>query len=270
MNERSWDELVRAAQTAASETGLAVADVPLELIAQHAGISRATLYRRIESRAALNEAVRRAGIDPGGRADVRERATEAAADLIEAGGLAAMTLEEVAARADCSLRALHTQLGGRDGLISAVFERYSPLPPIERVLADRPRSLEAGVQAIYRNILDAISARPGLLRALIAEVAFRPDGPTAQYLRDSYLPRALSAVIPWLEHHVQSGDIRRIPAPLLLKLLVGPMLAHALLGSALASMSSAEQPNSDDLCDALTGGFIRAVARSPDLSEPHP
>src|SRR5687767_14674423 len=130
MSETTWDVIVRAATDEATESGRDVADVSLDAVARRAGISRATLYRRIGSRRALDDAVRASGVDPGGRPDVRARATAAAADLIEEGGLAALTLEAVAARADCSLPALYGTFGGRDGLLRETFERFSPLPRI--------------------------------------------------------------------------------------------------------------------------------------------
>ncbi|NDZ83545.1 TetR/AcrR family transcriptional regulator, partial [Streptomyces sp. SID10853] len=67
-------DLVAAALIAAEERGRDVADVPLAAIATAAGVSRSTLLRRLGgSRGALDEAVRRAGVDPGGRQPVRER-----------------------------------------------------------------------------------------------------------------------------------------------------------------------------------------------------
>ena len=98
MTNRRWDELIAAARMASETAGLPLAEISLDEIARQAGLSRATLFRRIGSRAALDDAIRAAGIDPGGRPDVRERATDAAADLIEESGLAALTLEAVA---DC-------------------------------------------------------------------------------------------------------------------------------------------------------------------------
>ncbi|HET7055248.1 MAG TPA: TetR family transcriptional regulator [Thermomicrobiales bacterium] len=263
MNDRRWDELIAAARAASEATGLPVAEVSLDDIARHAGISRATLYRRIGSRAALEDAIRAAGIDPGGRADVRERATEAAANLIEEGGLAALTLEAVAERAACSVRALHTQIGGRDGLLGAIFERYSPLPQIEQAMSGGSMPLADGVRAIYDSILDSARVRPGLLAAVVADVAFRPDGPTAEFVRATYLPRVANVLAPWLEARVQSGEIRPLPIPLLIKLLVGPMGAHVFLGPAIARMTGLSQPSPDAVCEELTAAFLRAVARAP-------
>lgn len=72
-------DLVAAAVRVAEQSGKDVADVPLKAIAQAAGVSRSTLVRRLNgSRLALDEAVRAAGIDPGGR-PVRVRAIEAGA-----------------------------------------------------------------------------------------------------------------------------------------------------------------------------------------------
>jgi hypothetical protein len=99
-------ELVDAALRAAETLGKDVADVPVVAIAHEAGISRSTLLRRLgRSRAALDAAVRTAGIDPGGQPPVRVRALDAAA-LISGADLAAATMEAVSARADCSVYSL--------------------------------------------------------------------------------------------------------------------------------------------------------------------
>src|SRR5262245_62388288 len=110
-------DVVAAALRAAEKLGKDVADVPVTMIAAEAGISRSTLLRRFGgSRTALNDAVRAAGVDPGGSPPVRDRAIDAAAELISESGLAAATLEAVATRAGCSVYSLHTVFGGRDKL----------------------------------------------------------------------------------------------------------------------------------------------------------
>src|SRR6476661_9171422 len=87
----------------AAARSVAVADLSSAELALALGISRMTLYRRIGSRAALHEALREAGLDPGERPGTRERAIEAAAAIVREGGLATLTLEAVAERAECSL-----------------------------------------------------------------------------------------------------------------------------------------------------------------------
>src|SRR5918995_2379268 len=61
-------DLVQAALRAADKLGRQVADVSVSTIAREAGISRSTLLRRIGgSRVPLDDAVRAAGVEPGGQ-----------------------------------------------------------------------------------------------------------------------------------------------------------------------------------------------------------
>jgi len=144
-------DLVNAAIDEAERRGEDVADVPLIALAAAAGISRSTLLRRIGgSRRGLDDAVRAAGVDPGGRPPVRERAVEAGARLISERGLGATTLEAVAEAAGCSLHSLYATFGGRDGLLAAIYERYSPILDLESLTAEPPANLEETVHGIYR------------------------------------------------------------------------------------------------------------------------
>src|SRR3954469_5492494 len=111
------DSIVAAAIAEAQASGEAIADLSLDRIAGRAGISRATLFRRIGTRNDLDEAVRRAGVDIGRRPSVRERAVAAAAELIVAEGVGALTVEAVARRVGCAVTSVHTQCGGRGGLL---------------------------------------------------------------------------------------------------------------------------------------------------------
>ena len=263
MSEAAWDEIVHAATEAAKASGREVAGVSLDEIARRAGISRATLYRRIGSRRALDDAVRAAGVDPGGRPDVKARATAAAADLIEAGGLAALTLEAVAARADCSVAALHSQVGGRDGLLAATFERFSPLPRIEELFAQTPATLEEGVRRIYEIAFDTFESRRELLFALLADAATHWDGPTARFLVERYLPRALGTVGVWLAGQVEAGRVRPLPLPVLIQLLVAPIQLHVACRPIFRRLTGQDPPARDEVVALLSGAYLRAVALSP-------
>lgn len=250
--------LVTAAVSAARERGQDVADVPLTAIAATAGMSRSTLLRRLGgTRRALDEAVRAAGVDPGGRPPVRERAIEAASRLIADHGLGATTLDAVAQAAHCSLPSLHAAFDGRNGLLAAVFERYSPLLDLERLMADRPAGVEETVRAIHRAVVAAFRREPRVVPAVLADLFSRPDGPARRALQ-LHLPRLLGTVGAWLMDEVRAGRIRPLPLPVLAHQLIGPVAVHMLSRPALESVL--ELPSVEEACDDFAEAFLRAVA----------
>jgi AcrR family transcriptional regulator len=260
-------ELVRAAIRAAEDRGSDVADVPVTELAAAAGISRSTLLRRVGgSRRALDEAVRATGVDPGGRRPVRERAIDAAAALISSGGLGAATLEAVAAAAACSAHSLYVTFGGRDGLLAAVYERYSPLLDYQAITAaarggDLAGDLSGTVRAVYRAIAASFGREPKVAPAMLADMFSRPDGP-ARRLFDRYFPAVLEALGGWLAAEVRAGRIRPMPVPLLLQQLIGPVIVHLMLRPALTP--GYDQPTVEQACELFGNAFVRAV--SPEIS----
>lgn len=250
-------ELVAAAIHAAARCGKDVADVPLTTIAQSAGVSRSTLLRRLGgTRRALDEAVRAAGVDPGGR-PVRVRAVEAGARLVSAKGPATVTLEAVAAAADCSVPSLYAVFGTRDELFAAIYEQYSPLRDLMQLCADPTADLEQTVADFYRTTFDSLTREPRVATAMLADLLGNPHGPTAQIFA-RYFPQALSSVGGWLEAQVQAGGIRDIPVPLLLQQLMGPLLAHLLMRNALPGAAD-QAAELERACSVFTSGFLRAV-----------
>lgn len=252
-------ELVRAAIRAAQERGEDVADVPLPVLAAAAGVSRSTLVRRVGgSRRALDEAVRAAGVDPGGRQPVRRRAVEAAAWLISEQGLAAVTLEAVAAAAGCSVHSLYATFVGRDGLLTAIYESYTPLFDIEALLRRPSPSLEQTVYGIYRAFATGLSRQPRVVPAMLADAFSRPDGAVGR-LFQLYFPRALDSVGGWLSAEVAAGRIQRLPIALLLQQLLGPLLLHVLSRPVISQQIGPELPDLDEACVMFAATFVRAV-----------
>jgi len=255
------EDLVHAALRAAEKRGKDVADVPVLAIAREAGISRSTLLRRLGgTRAALDEAVRAAGVDPGGQLPVRARALDAAAALISESGLAAATLEAIAGRADCAVHSLYMAFGSRDELLRIVFERHSPIPDLQDVLDTACDDLAATVQRLYQALATALGREPRVGPAILAEVFARPDSPTVQTLSQHAAPRMLEVVGTWLNTQVKRRRIRDLPTPLLIQQLMGPMVMHMLVRPALTALDVIELPDLDTTCTELAANFVRAVA----------
>ncbi|MGW3486722.1 TetR/AcrR family transcriptional regulator [Streptomyces sp. NPDC001054] len=256
------EEIVRAALRTAGARGVPVAEVPLLAVAEAAGISRSTLMRRLGgTRRTLDEAVRAAGVDPGGQEPVRVRAATAAAELISAEGLAATTLERVAERAECSVHSLYAAFGGRDELLYEVYERYSPILDVEALLAGPRQGLRDTVRAIYRAMVNAFDNEPRVLPAIIADAFARPTDPAVQAMYGRMFPRIFGASGRWLSEEAAAGRIRDLPLFLLLQQLSGPLFSHFLLRPAAPAIPGAENlPTPEEAIEIFTDTFVRAVA----------
>jgi len=255
------DSVVAAAIAEAQETGRPVAELSLGRIAVRAGMSRSTIFRRIGSRQALEDAIRRTGVDPGSRPGVRDRAIDAAAEVIVAAGVGALTVEEVARRVGCAVTSVHTQLGGRDGLLDAVFERHAPLPRVERLIHDEPErfaDLTGGVRAIYTVIMDLTDADVAVLEALFAEALARPNGAVMRLLRERIVPRIAATIGGWLATQVRAGRCADLPLPVLLPLFVSPLSVYVIARRRLVG-AGLPVPDRHSVIDTMTEAFCRAV-----------
>ncbi|SDH55318.1 DNA-binding transcriptional regulator, AcrR family [Sinosporangium album] len=254
-------ELVEAALRVADRLGKDVADVPMLAIAHEAGISRSTLVRRLGgSRRALDEAVRAAGVDPGGQRPVHDRAVAAGARLISEHGLAAATLEAVATAAQCSVHSLYAAFGCRDALLRAIFERYFPILDVEAVVAASPPDMGETVTRIYCLMAEALSREPRVAPAMFAEALARPTDPVLRALLQHFCPRMLTGLGRWLASEVAAGRLRDVPLPLLMQQMVTPVLVHFLLRPAATCAPGMELPGVEETCAVFAEAFLRAVA----------
>jgi AcrR family transcriptional regulator len=254
-------EVVEAALRAAENLGRDVADVPLIAIAREAGMSRSTLLRRLNgTRQPLDDAVRAAGVEPGGRPPVRERAIQAAAVLISDRGLATLTLEAVAAQANCSVHSLYAVFGGRDELLRAVFDRYGPILDLDEAVSDPDAELSEIVHRVYRVLAEAFSREPRVAPAMLAEGLARPTSPAVQALLQYHVPRILAGVGQWLTGEIAAGRIRDLPLPLLIQQLLAPIGIHTMARPAVVNIPEVDLPELDEACVVFADAFLRAVA----------
>jgi AcrR family transcriptional regulator len=129
-------------------------------LARAAKISRASLYRRFPSRDALSAALTAVSEDlseePPQNLSVRERALDAFQAVARRRGIAAATLELVAAEAGLGVATIYRHFGGREGLLDAYAHERTP-----RALASRLsftpvvtlHQLRAALEQITRALL---------------------------------------------------------------------------------------------------------------------
>jgi AcrR family transcriptional regulator len=256
--------IVQAAMAEARETGTPVAELSLDQIARRAGISRSTIYRRVRNRQSLDDAVRKEGGDPGSRIGVADRAIAAATEVMIADGVAAMTVDGVARRVGCSVSAVHTAFGGREGLLAAVFERHAPLPAVVQLMAEKPerfKELESGVRAIYTVVFDTLTEQQGgtgVLEALFAEILAKPNGVGAQLFSERVVPRIITNIGGWLTDQIRAGHCADLPHSLLVPLLISPISVHLIARSRLTAAGVAV-PDRQTVIDAMTDAFCNAI-----------
>jgi AcrR family transcriptional regulator len=256
--------IVQAAMAEAAATEMPVAELSLDQIARRAGLSRSTIYRRVRSRRALDDAVREAGGDPGSRVGVRERAITAATELIVADGVAALTVEAVTRRVGCAATSVYAAFGDREGLLAAVFERHAPLPVVEDLMAadsQRFADFESGVRTIYTAVFDTVADDTAVLQALFAEILAKPNGIGMQFFRDRILPRITSTVGAWLQGRTHAGQCADLPLSLLIPLLITPISVHLLARQPLLEAGE-PVPDRHTVIEAMTAAFCSAAATS--------
>lgn len=257
-------ELLQRIVQVAQERQVPVGLLPIEEIAGAIGVSRMTLYRKIGSRQALNDAVRALGVETGEEPDAHERAMQAAADLIRQDGIATLTVEAVAMRANCALPTIYARFGSRNGLLTAVFERYVPILAVSDALEDVGTgdidAFRRTVAKVYRVVLDAVGGDRELFRALLAEALRDPSGEIDAFLVGRYVPRVASHLVPWIERHIASGVIRDLPPILVLHQLLAPVLLHTATRPLLESAAIFPLPSINQTCDQFADMFVRAVA----------
>ncbi len=264
--------IVQAAMAEAADTGSTVAELSLDRIARRAGLSRSTVYRRVRSRRALDEAVRAAGGDPGSRVGVRERAIAAATELIVSDGIAGLTVEAVTRRVGCAATSVYAAFGDREGLLAAVFERHAPLPVVEDLLSADPQrfaDFESGVRAIYTAVFDTVAGETAVLQALFSEILAKPNGVSMQFFRERILPRITSTVGAWLGEQIRAGRCADLPLSLLIPLLIAPISVH-LLARPRLDAAGQKVPGRSPVIETMTSAFCNAVAAPSHRSTSSP
>lgn len=259
-------ELVEVALGLADRLGCQVADVSIDKIAREAGISRSTLLRRLGgSRTSLDDAVRAAGVDPGGR-PVRERALDAAAVLISETGVGLTTLDAVAVHAGCSIDSLFAIFGSRDELLAAVFERYSPITDLADALDDHvdQADLASTVQHAYRQFAEVLTRPPRVTPALLAEALARPTSTAVRSIVRHNAPRMLEVLGRWLSGEIKAGRIRDLPLPLLIHQFAAPLAAHLLTRPVALDAGLVDLPSIERTTEIFAEAFLRAVAVTPE------
>lgn len=225
----------------------------MEEFAAAAGVALRTLYRLFGSRQAL---LREAGYTP--EPSPRQRILDAALDQVGRHGLAALSMDELAATAGVSRATLYRLFPGKPALFGELIRTFSPWEPVADVIDAMPDSNPEDVMpAVAQAIAEAMQGRVGLLLRMVFELLQgNPD--TAEGMRES-MARGLPDLVGYLNNQMQAGRLRPMHPVVAIQLLAGPIVVHLLTRPLAEALIDWETPESEML-DEIVHAWLRAMA----------
>jgi AcrR family transcriptional regulator len=261
------DALLDRIAAMADTSAVPLAEMSMDAIASGLGMTRMTLYRRAGTRDAIVAALRARGVDARRQPDVYERVIVATARLLREQPIAALTLEQIADAANCSLPAIYARFGSRQGVLKAVIERHSPLLPMREAVAtnlEAPTAdLRHDIRHMYETLYRQLDREWRVIRSFIAEVTRDPDSEVGQAVRDWYVPQVRDILLPLIQRHIDEGMIRPIPIPLIVSFFAAPMGLHVGTRGYVQRETGFELPDAESVIDLFTDMFCRAVGTEP-------
>jgi AcrR family transcriptional regulator len=232
------------------------AGAPVAVIADRAGVSRATFYRHFGSRESLLESIE---LEP--RPGARARILVAAKDMLLTTSLVELSMDDLAKAADVSRGTLYRIVPGKGALLQALIETYSPFETIRGILAQHRDDSPAVVfPLIGRAIVGVAGERLGLMRAIFHEVT--SGGPAIPEMGPLF-EQTLGILTRYISGQMAVGRIRPMHPILALQAFIGPIFFHLMTRPVIERIVPLMDPEAavDELvADALRGLTVEAGA----------
>lgn len=223
MSALAADPTIRRQVMSAAREVLAIdADAPVAVIADRAGVSRATFYRHFGSRRSLLASVE---LEP--RPEARTRILAAAKDMLITRSLAELSMEDLATAAGVSRGTLYRIFPGKAALLGGLIHAYSPFDAVREIVAAHPDDPpEVVFPMIGRAVVGVAGERLGLMRAVFHEVT-AGAGPALEGLRPLF-EQTLGVLARYVSAQMAAGRIRPMHPILALHAFVGPVFFHLM------------------------------------------
>ena len=246
--EGARERILGAARRSLSAGGLP----PLSTLAGQAGVSRATVYRLVASR---GELLRLLQVEPDPSA--RDRVLAEAVTLFGAHGLAGLSMDELADRAEVSRANLYRLFPGKAALFREVVRVYAPFVPVAVAFtehADEPP--DRLLPAIALALLRSAQGHAGLVRTLLVEVS-GPDV-DAELARQLALSETIAPLATYLARQMADGRLRRMDPVLALMAFAGPLIMHLITRDLVQRAFGFDAPL-EIVAEELSSAWLRAM-----------
>jgi AcrR family transcriptional regulator len=225
-------------------------------VAAEAGVSKASFYRSFSSRRALLETLR---VEP--EPDARERILDSALAIVGADGLARLSMDDLAARAEVSRATLYRLFPGKPALFTAILRAYSPLEPVSRLVSsmqDQPPEVVMPeiARTVYQTLYGSGAPRIGLLRALMLEMSSM--GPDVEEAAREVVTTILGSVGLYVMTQMAAGRLRTMHPLLALQSFIGPIFFHVLTRPLLERVAGFDIEGEEAVM-ALAHNWVRAM-----------
>jgi len=202
----------------------------MDSLAEQAGVSRATLYRKLRSREALLQALAARGVDIGERTDVRERILTAAAAVFPRLGLDATTVELVAEAAGVGPATVYRHFGDKKGLIKAFLAAQSPRRALWALAREPSGDLRGDLTRLARTALEFMQSHSGMFRLALIE-STRGGELLSELLRSP--DRSVHACAALIGHYAAAGELAAEEPQALARAFMGILFSFGLFGPLL-------------------------------------
>ncbi len=136
----------------------------------------------------------------------RNQLVDVALELFSERGIDAVRVSDIAEKAGVAPGLLYHYFSGKEALLSAIAERYSPLPLVRELLAELPdRPARETLTNLSARIYALLRERRQIVRLVARDVLWRPESrEVALGVREAIL----GFIAKYLESRVAVGELR--------------------------------------------------------------
>lgn len=220
MSSQRQDSLLTAARRLLVEGGPDA--LTMDALAEAAGLSRATVYRRVGSREALLETLAAEGLDVGPRSPPREAILRACREVFGRLGFDRATVEDIAEAAGVAPATVYRHFGDKVGLIGAFADAIGGRAAVRDLSPQLTGALRDDLLLMTRGLLHGMSRDADLVALGLVELL---TGTGHLLGARKSTGSVYEAVTHLLERHMEQGTLPRTDATQLAALFVAPIFA---------------------------------------------